>query len=59
VREVKGNSTGGFYEIPVDSYCGSGTGQLSNSDFVGCLLQRRWLLQGETGLLRESKVSTA
>jgi hypothetical protein len=59
VREIKRNSTGGFYEIPVDSDGGCGIRQFGNSDFVGCLLQRWWMLQSQAELLRESKVSTA
>lgn len=55
--EEKGNSTKGFYEIPIDDHGSAGNGRHRNRDFHRGRLLRRRLLPGQTSLLR--KVSTA
>jgi hypothetical protein len=55
--EEKGNSTKGFYEIPIDDHGGAGNGRHCDRDFHRGRLLRRRLLPGQTALLR--KVSTA
>jgi hypothetical protein len=55
--EEKGNSTKGFYEIPIDDHGSVGNGRHCDRDVYRGRLLRQRLLPGQTALLR--KVSTA